>query len=191
MEPDMPSRVSIDSVMSILSDYSDEGPKDREVTHRLTRDARLVVRAHAKGFFVKNNRIAVDGILVALMDYAVDERGQRYVATAILACKHYKTSAERTGFLVTLAEVWLTHLLFPGMIFIGFNNQPLTTFVVKAAGSKRKGAPSQEQTPTYNETATLIENATRGDQKALRLIVRIMSDSLNPSHAIPASSTSR
>ena len=45
--------------------------------------------------------------------------------------------------------------------------------VVKAKGNTKKGIPSTRQTPHIQETALLIESASRGDQKALRKIVSV------------------
>jgi hypothetical protein len=56
------------------------------------------------------------------MEHTIDEQGQRYVTTTILTCKSYQEPTERTEFLVTSAEVWLTHLLFSGVVdFRGYH----------------------------------------------------------------------
>ena len=44
--------------------------------------------------------------------------------------------------------------------------------IVKASGGAKKRRPSITQTPNIEETAQLIESATRGDQKAFREAVR-------------------
>lgn len=153
MDESAGSRMSIDSVLSILSNFNDEAPKDRNVTHRLIRDARTEVNTHAVGLLVKG-KIRANDLLYALLDNAPTEEGQRYVATTILV-KVQADPATRKGYLVALAEAWLVHLLFP----------------VKAAGHKRKNPPSDHQTPPLHDTATLIERATRGDQSAFRSLL--------------------
>ena len=47
----------------------------------------------------------------ALIDAAIDDRGKHYVAYAILA---YEKEEDPAAFLVELARVWLTYLLYPG-----------------------------------------------------------------------------
>lgn len=52
--------------------------------------------------------------------------------------------------------------------------------IVKASGGAKKRRPSTTQTPNIEETAQLIESATRGDQKAFRKTVRARVAILQP-----------
>lgn len=45
--------------------------------------------------------------------------------------------------------------------------------IVKEMGNTKKGIPSTQQTPHVQETALLIESASRSNQKASRKIVSI------------------
>jgi len=73
----------------------------------------------------------------------------------ILQCKEFQNREEQKKYLTLLAEVWLTHFLSP----------------VHATHRTRKGIPSTTMTPTYDDTATLIESAKRGEQPALRTLL--------------------
>jgi len=50
-------------------------------------------------------------LLRSLIDVAIDDRGKHYVTYAVLA---YDKEEEPAAFLVELAQVWLTNLLYPG-----------------------------------------------------------------------------
>jgi hypothetical protein len=109
-------RLSEDSVLSLLSNFTDQGPKDRNELHRLLREARTAVDDLVKGIAVKgSNPVTVDNILHALMQQAPNEHGQRYVSHVILKYKDFEDRREQKKFLVMLAETWLTYLLYPGI----------------------------------------------------------------------------
>ncbi|KAF8329389.1 uncharacterized protein EI90DRAFT_3125172 [Cantharellus anzutake] len=155
-----PSRTSIDSTMSgsslaesvasVLSSYSSSSI-DTDGLQTLLDNARELVSTYIGGELVPSSKeVKADLLLTSLMDYAVKDKGKHYVATAILACEKHQLPK---GFLLALAEFWLTFLICP------------------VASAKRRDTPSTEQTPTVHDTAALIQTASRGDQKALRDLV--------------------
>jgi hypothetical protein len=58
------SRMFIELVLSILSSFSDDGPKDRATTHRLVRDAKTEIRSCVTGEKFKGN-VLTDILLYA------------------------------------------------------------------------------------------------------------------------------
>ncbi|KAF9522290.1 hypothetical protein CPB83DRAFT_864672 [Crepidotus variabilis] len=86
------------------------------------------------------------------MDFAMNHRGKRYIAMAIMASQDTPNPAD---FFETLAFIWLTRLLYP----------------IKVLGLQGEGLTSEDTTPQHQEIASLAGKASHGDQKALRLLL--------------------
>jgi len=107
----MERRVSEESVMSILHDFKSQGPKDTAtMINSMVRKAKRAINMYTKDTLLLK-RISVATILHSPIDIAIDDRGKQYVTYVILA---YEREEEPAAFLVQLAEVWLTYLLYPG-----------------------------------------------------------------------------
>lgn len=105
--------------------------------------------------------VRVDLFLLAMLKYAVGDSGKRYAACTILATKNRDKSLE------DVALTWLHNMIFPSQSRASSWKPHLT------AASKRTPTPSDSQTPTFDQTAVLIEKASRGGQAALRELVGI------------------
>jgi hypothetical protein len=106
----MERRVSEESVMSILRDFESQGPEDTPTINSMVSKAKRAIDTHAKDALLFK-RIRVATLLRTLIDVAIDDRGKHYVAYTVLA---YEKEKEPAVFLVELAQVWLTYLLYPG-----------------------------------------------------------------------------
>ncbi|KAK7032034.1 hypothetical protein VNI00_013402 [Paramarasmius palmivorus] len=83
-------------------------------------------------------------LLNAMLTYAPTPEGQRYVASVLLAITRTNEAV------VTAAKAWLTNLFYP-MLTI----------------SKQRTPIQSEQTPTFVDTAIVVETANRREQRAL------------------------
>ena len=91
----------------------------------------------------------------AMLVCAEESDGQRYVASAIVACSKCPEVVET---LVALGTTWLTHFLFVCQFFgLAMNRNKLILSLVRATGSHDKQPnkePSELATPTLDETAS-------------------------------------
>jgi hypothetical protein len=159
------SRPSIDSILTTDSEFSDHPP------HVLVTDARFQADG-IEGCYCRGN-VQAKRVLLALLDYAIDEEGRVKTAKAIRAAVDFEGSTdEKRQALVDLAQAWLDHLIYPSMQTLFLHCMEADTGSVLAAGRARRQVPSEAQTPTFQSTAALIDNASRGDQKALVDLVR-------------------
>jgi len=106
----MERSVSEESVMSILHGFKDQDPEDTATIYSMVSKAKRAIDIHTK-YALLFKRIRVATLLRNLIDLAIDDRGKHYVAYAVLACEKEEDPA---AFLVELAQVWLTYLLYPG-----------------------------------------------------------------------------
>ena len=106
----MERQVSEESVMSILHGFEGQGPEDTATINSMVSKAKRAIDMHTKDEFLLK-RIRVATLLRSLIDAAIDDRGKHYVAYAVLA---YEKEEDPAAFLVELARVWLTYLLYPG-----------------------------------------------------------------------------
>jgi hypothetical protein len=107
---EMERRVSEESVLSILHGFEGQGPEDRATINSMVSNAKRAIDMHTKDELLFK-RIRVATLLRSLIDVAIDDRGKHYVAYAVLA---YEKEEEPAAFLVELARVWLTYLIYPG-----------------------------------------------------------------------------
>lgn len=77
-----------------------------QTTDALVKDAMKAVTIGTKGRKIKKT-IAVDQLLLALLEHAVGDEGRRHTASVVLAAQG------DGGKLVEAAQMWLENLLFP------------------------------------------------------------------------------
>jgi hypothetical protein len=106
----MERSVSEESVVSILHEFKGQGIQDTATINSMVSEAKRAIDMHTKDALLFK-RISVATLLRSLIDLAIDDRGKHYVAYAVLA---YEKEEEPAAFLVQLAYVWLTYLLYPG-----------------------------------------------------------------------------
>ena len=146
----MERRASEESIKSILHNFKDKSPEDTAAINSMVMRAKEAIDTHTINKFLLG-AIRVDILLHSLIDYAIDDGGKHYIACAILVCEK---EAEPVEFLVQLAEVWLTYLLYPGEHVSLHSNhsrlrEPQLKQVAKPKGARR--LPSKLQALTKQD----------------------------------------
>jgi len=166
------SRVnSASSILTILSCDSDRFSEFYDggiTTADLVRDAKRIIR-HNRELLRKSSqdRYRLDELLLGMLDDAPDPSGTRYVAVVLHVANDKGSDA-----VVEAAKAWLDYLYFPSP-FESSVLYPHLRILVLTLSKAMKTVPSSSQTPTYNDTAVEVGNATRSDQAGLRAAVRI------------------
>ncbi|KZP25790.1 hypothetical protein FIBSPDRAFT_1041158 [Athelia psychrophila] len=126
-----------------------------QTTDALVKDAMKAVTIGTKGRKIKKT-IAVDQLLLALLEHAVGDEGRRHTASVVLAAQG------DGGKLVEAAQMWLENLLFP----------------FKAAALHKGDGASEGDTPTSDDgrNATSFRRPVHGDTEVMHKLVEDRDD---------------
>jgi len=135
---------------------------DGEKTHPRVMSACRAIRRLGETV-IPHSGIGAGTLLFSLMHYApgasstATPAGSLHVANEILKVtdKAGTSEEEKLQALLDLAQAWFQHLLVP----------------IHSITRVRTAAPSDSETPTLQDTETLIEKASCNDQKALRSLL--------------------
>jgi chaperonin GroEL (HSP60 family) len=119
MEPRLSEKSSSTSEAEVEAflENMDKSASPNEEVYRLVNDALAVVEKYVDEDVITGTTILVRSVLSALVDQAPCVDGQRYAVRAILHCNEYPHPQKQKSFLLTLAQMWLFHLLLPGLLF--------------------------------------------------------------------------
>lgn len=167
--------------MPSLEDYI-ASPKP---TLTLIGEARVAI-SRVQGTKIKG-AIHADKLLLALLEFAVGEKGKRHTAAVILAAGNDKSA------ILEAARTWLDHLLFPceclsGDVVHAAEIRPS----VKAAAIERIMDLSGENTPTDDDDDCLPTNFKKPideEEIALGKLVRALAKLGNLSHQFAGRAT--
>ncbi|KAJ6530738.1 hypothetical protein B0H19DRAFT_1191955 [Mycena capillaripes] len=151
--------LSISSFCSTLSinpdEFLDFFDNDNYNTGVLVTEAHGIVEKHRPRLIMAappgpgSKRYRLDKLLDAMLSYAPNPLGARYVAVALHVAA---TKNDEGQSIVMTAKAWLDQFVLP-MLTISMDN---------------RSEPSSSQTPTLDETAQVIESADRKEQREFR-----------------------
>jgi hypothetical protein len=172
--------LSISSFCSTLSinpdEFLDFFDNDNYNTGVLVTEAHGIVEKHRPRLIMAappgpgSKRYRLDKLLDAMLSYAPNPLGARYVAVALHVAA---TKNDEGQSIVMAAKAWLDQFVLPSEAFSSFVLSTLTksTAIVLTISMDNRSEPSSSQTPTLDETAQVIESADRKEQREFRASV--------------------
>lgn len=160
------SRTSVETYESLKEEIVKIEKSDIDLP-KLVRDAEIIVDekltpAREKAFKFKRDSeehsIDLDNVMKAMLVCAEESDGQRYAASAIVACTTSSKYPDVLETLVALGTTWLTHFLFVCQFSgLAMNRNNLMFSLVRASKgheNQPNKEPSELATPTFDETAS-------------------------------------
>lgn len=121
----------------------------------------------------KEVSIDLDKVMKAMLVCGDESEGQRYAASAILACTKYEDEVER---LAALGTTWLTHFLFVCQFSGLVMNRIILIFSLVRASRSHQNQPNKEPselaTPTLDDTASYMGEGIGNRSSSFRDDVR-------------------